>query len=518
LSPVDSFGDRYKHKIKTPEEVAQIVGERPRRRKVIMCHGVFDVVHPGHLRHLLYAKSKADVLIASLTADRHIAKGHYRPHVPQELRAINLAAFEIVDYVIVDPEPTPLKNLLLIKPDIFAKGYEYQATGMPKRTQEEFDLVSSYGGELIFTPGDYVFSSSQLIEAAPPSLRIEKLMTLMDGAGLSFDKLRAVLDALGKRRVHVVGDTIVDTFTYTSMIGGQTKTPTISVLFEKQTDYIGGAGVVAEHLRAAGADVVFSTVLGDDRLRDFVLEGLARRGVECRPVIDRTRPTTNKNAIISGGYRLLKVDTLDNRSISDDIVQKLTRAMSDEPADAMVFSDFRHGIFNRRTIPNLIGGVPGRMYKVADSQVASRWGNITEFQGFDLITPNEREARFALGDQDSGIRPLAARLYDAAKCKTLILKLGDKGVLTCRHGDHEALDSFFVVDSFVDRLVDGVGAGDALLAYATLSMLASGSELISTVIGIMAAACECERDGNVPITVEDVHRKLDAVERETKFD
>ena len=123
---MESLGSHFKHKIKSAAEIAAIIGAPPRRRKVIMCHGVFDVVHPGHLRHLLYAKSKADILIASLTADHHIAKGRYRPHVPQDLRAINLAAFEIVDYVIIDPEPTPLKNLALIKPDIFAKGYEYQ--------------------------------------------------------------------------------------------------------------------------------------------------------------------------------------------------------------------------------------------------------------------------------------------------------------------------------------------------------------------------------------------------------
>lgn len=322
---MELFGSRYRHKIKTAAEIAGLIGDPPRKRKVIMCHGVFDVVHPGHLRHLLYAKSKADILIASLTADHHISKGHYRPHVPQDLRAINLAAFEIVDYVVIDPDPVPLKNLALIKPDFFAKGYEYQASGLPPKTQEELEVVRGYGGEIMFTPGDYVFSSSQLIEAAPPSLRIEKLMMLMETAGLTFDKLRRVLDTLGGRRVHVVGDTIVDTFTYAAMIGGQTKTPTISVLFEKRVDYIGGAGVVAEHLRAAGADVSFSTVLGEDPLKDFVLDGLGKTGVECKPIIDKTRPTTNKNAIIAGGYRLLKLDTLDNRSISDEIVLNLSR-------------------------------------------------------------------------------------------------------------------------------------------------------------------------------------------------
>jgi bifunctional ADP-heptose synthase (sugar kinase/adenylyltransferase) len=514
---MESLDSRYRHKIKTPQEVTRLVGERPRRRKVIMCHGVFDVVHPGHLRHLLYARSKADMLIASLTADVHIAKGQYRPHVPQELRAVNLAAFEFVDYVIIDNEATPLKNLALIKPDFFAKGYEYQASGLPPKTQEELDVIHAYGGEIIFTPGDHVFSSSQLIELAPPSLRVEKLIALMDRAGIDFGAIRQALDRLEGRRVHVVGDTIVDSLTHTSMIGGQSKTPTISVRFEKRVDYIGGAGIVAQHLRAAGAEVAFSTVIGDDGFKDFVLDGLAGAGIDCRAIVDRTRPTTNKNAIVAGGYRLLKVDTLDNQPISEDIIASLTGTLSDVKAEAVVFSDFRHGIFNRRTIPPLIAAIPAAAYKVADSQVASRWGNITDFRDFDLITPNEREARFALGDQDCGIRPLAASLYDAARCKTLILKLGDKGVLTCRHGEHQALDSFFVVDSFVDQLVDGVGAGDALLAYATLGMLTTGSDVIATILGVMAAACECERDGNVPVAVEDVHRMLDSVERKAEY-
>jgi rfaE bifunctional protein kinase chain/domain len=508
---------KYGHKVKTAEELKQALGPRPRKRKVIMCHGVFDVVHPGHVRHLLYAKSKADVLVASITADMHISKGEYRPHVPQDLRALNLAAFEMVDYVIIDKNPTPIANLALLQPDFFAKGYEYTSNGLPPKTQEELTVLKGYGGEIIFTPGDIVYSSTRLIDLAPPSIRHEKLLTFMDSEKLTFDALRAALDQLGKYRVHIVGDTIVDSYTQCAMLGGQTKTPTMSVLYEKREDYIGGAAVVAEHLRAAGATVIFSTVLGNDAFKDFVLEGLKRSGVDCRAIIDGTRPTTNKNAIVTGGYRLLKIDTLDNRSISDDIVDKLMGAIRDVPCDAVVFSDFRHGIFNRRTIPRLVKALPPKVFKVADSQVASRWGNITDFKDFDLITPNEREARFALGDQDSGIRPLASSLYDAARCKTLILKLGERGVLTCRSADHESLDSFIVVDSFVDRVVDAVGAGDALLAYSTLAKLATGSDAIATILGSIAAACECEVDGNIPVTPADVRHKIDAVEQHASY-
>lgn len=514
-----SLIDRYRHKIKTAEELRRIVGDRPRKQKVIMCHGVFDVVHPGHMRHLVYAKSKADILIASLTADKHITKGLYRPHVPQDLRAINLAAFEMVDYVLIDERDKPLENIRLIQPDYFAKGFEYGGLGndITQKTAEELEVVKSYGGELIFTPGDVVYSSSALIKEAAPDVRHANLQILMERNNLDFDGLRRVLDQMHGRRVHVLGDTIVDSYTYCAMIGGQTKTPTLSVAFERKVDYVGGAGVVAKHLLAAGANVTFSTVLGDDPLKDFVVEDLTRAGVDLRAVVDKTRPTVNKNAIIVGGYRLLKVDTLDNRSISDEILSGLQANISGEKVEAVVYSDFRHGIFNRRTIPKLIEAIPPGAYRVADSQVASRWGNITEFKDFDLITPNEREARFALGDQDSGVRPLASLLYDAARCKLLILKLGERGVLACRDDEHYSLDSYFVVNSFVDRVVDAVGAGDAMLAYATLSKLASGNDAAATIIGNMAASCECEVDGNIPVTLQQVRAKIDTIERQMTF-
>jgi rfaE bifunctional protein kinase chain/domain len=512
------FAERYKHKIKTAEEIAEVIGPRPRKKKVIMCHGVFDVVHPGHLRHLMFAKSKADILIASLTSDQHIAKGIYRPHVPEQLRAMNLAAFEIVDFVVIDPNSKPLENLLTIKPDLFAKGYEYTASGLPQKTQEEVETVQSFGGEVIFTPGDIVYSSSKLIELEAPRIPMEKLLMLMQQEQFGFDDMTRALKSMAGQKVHVVGDTIVDSYTETSMIGGQTKTPTISVLYQGRRDYVGGAAIVAKHLAAAGADVTFSTVLGDDGYKDFVLADLKEAGIKLKPIIDPTRPTTNKNAVVAGGYRLLKIDTLDNSSVSDEIAGKLARQIRSTTEGAVVFSDFRHGIFNRRTIPSLVAAIRPGIFKVADSQVASRWGNITEFKGFDLITPNEREARFSIADQDSGIRPLASQIYDAAECGTLILKLGDRGVLTCRNSDHHLLDSFFVVDSFVDHLEDAVGAGDALLAYATLAMMTTGSAPIATVLGSFAAAVECEQDGNVPVTPADVLKKINAIQRRANFE
>tara|TARA_Y100000590_G_C15719321_1_gene1012981 strand:+ start:1106 stop:2665 length:1560 start_codon:yes stop_codon:yes gene_type:complete len=505
------FFEKYKHKVKTRKEIIKIIGRRPRKKNVILCHGVFDVVHPGHIRHLVYAKTKADILVVSITTDKHIKKGTYRPHIPEDLRALNLAAFEMVDYVLIDTEAKPLKNLKLIQPDFFAKGFEYTSSGLPEATKEESEIVSSYGGEMIYTPGDVIYSSSKFLNFHLPKVNIEKLLLLMKYNKVKFEDLRETLKNFKKYQVHVVGDTIVDTYTRTNFIGGQTKTPTLSVLKQGKDNFIGGAGIVAQHLRAAGAKVTFSTVLGNDRLKDFVIKELDLTGVKKKIIIDSTRPTINKNAITAGNYRLIKVDTLDNRPISEEILKKLVNSVKSSNSDAIIFSDFRHGIFNQMSIPRLIKAIQKKTLRVADSQVASRWGNITDFKKFDLISPNEREARFALADQDSTVGRLASLLHKNAKFKNLILKLGDRGIF-CRT-DANVKSSYFSVDSFATNVVDPVGAGDALLAYSTLGILSTGSLVVSSILGSLAAACECELDGNVPIQIQNVLSKINTIEQ-----
>jgi rfaE bifunctional protein kinase chain/domain len=507
----------YTSKIKTLEELAVAIGPRPRQKSVIMCHGVFDIVHPGHLRHLMYAKEKADLLIASLTADEYITKGDARPYVPQDLRAANLAALEMVDFVIIDPNPTPIRHMQDLQPDYFAKGYEYFSNGIPPRTQEEMDTLEQYGGEMVFTPGDIVYSSSALIDAHPPQLGVEKLVALMESEGIDFPGLRATLRGLSGIRVHVVGDTIVDSYSYCSLLGATTKSPTFSVKHDFTERFAGGAAVVAKHMKAVGAEVTFSTVLGDDELRGFVLDDLARAGVNCLPFVDHTRPTTHKERFITDGYKMLQVDRVDNRTISEKAIDALRAGIHETRADVVVFSDFRHGIFNRQTIGQLKEAIPGGALKVADSQVSNRWGNILEFTDFDLLTPNEREARFALGDQDSVVRPLASRLLREAACRYLILKLGERGLIGCRSPGPMPRE-FFTVETFVDRLIDPIGAGDALLAYASLVLVATNNLVSAAILGSFGAAAACERQGNMPVSPEDLADKIDALERRVRYE
>src|SRR4029077_11560485 len=239
------LGGDYRRKIKTVDEISAAIGPRPRKSSVVMCHGVFDLVHPGHIRHLVYAKEKADILVASLTADEHISKASYRPFVPQDLRALNLAALEMGDYVILDPNPTPLENISRLQPDYFAKGYEYIDGGLNPKTQQELETLQQFGGEILFSPGDIVYSSSHLIETGPPDIAIEKLLALMEAEGLDFAKLREIVERFDGIPVHVVGDTIVDSLTYTTMIGGMTKTQKPRGRFDSRGVFVGGDAIVA---------------------------------------------------------------------------------------------------------------------------------------------------------------------------------------------------------------------------------------------------------------------------------
>lgn len=497
--------DRYGFKIVTIGELVASKSEGILENKSIaMCHGVFDIVHPGHVRHLAYAREKADVLVVSVTSDKHITKGQYRPHVPARLRALNLAAFDAVDFVVIDTNPNCLENLEVLKPDIFAKGFEYSEP-LPKATQQERAVIESYGGRMLFTPGDVVYSSSQLLRFDAPELCLEKMELALAEVGSTVDDLYKALACSRSPEFHVVGDAIVDSYSRTTLIGGQTKTPTFSVKLDSRDDYVGGAGVVCKHLKAAGANVRFTTLLGEDSLGSMVLADLAAQGINVDPVVDPMRPTTNKNAFIADGYRLLKVDVVDNRPIVGAVLEGFCDSIRSSSAEAVIFSDFRHGIFAKNSVSDLVGSIPEGAVKIADSQVASRWGNITDFKGFDLVTPNEREARFSLADQDSSVGVLAEKIRTACDAKFVALKLGSRGMIGL------GAQSYFSLDSFCDAPVDPVGAGDAFLAHCSASLTRGYSFEIASIIGSLAAACACQFDGNKAVTRDQIQEALDSI-------
>lgn len=130
--------------------------------KVVFTNGVFDLLHPGHVRYLEAARALGDALVVGINSDRSAAglgKGPGRPVVPADARAQVVAGLEAVDRVTLFEESTPRELIALLRPDVLAKGADYT-----RDTIVGADLVESYGGEvrtIELVPG---FSTTALVE------------------------------------------------------------------------------------------------------------------------------------------------------------------------------------------------------------------------------------------------------------------------------------------------------------------------------------------------------------------
>ena len=118
-------------------------------RTVVHCHGCFDIVHPGHIQHLQFARSLGDVLVVSVSGDSHVNKGVHRPLIPDDLRASSVAALECVDWVYVDQDPTAVALLEALRPDVYVKGREYEKNLDPRFLAER-EAVTRHGGRVVF--------------------------------------------------------------------------------------------------------------------------------------------------------------------------------------------------------------------------------------------------------------------------------------------------------------------------------------------------------------------------------
>ena len=494
----------FANKIKKFIQICEISKLLKKKKKIVMCHGTFDLVHPGHIRHLIYAKNKADILIVSITSDKHVIKKKDGTYIPENLRAENLAALEFVDYVFIDYNYTPINSIKEIKPDFFIKGYEYSGKkNVNPKTFEEKTIVEKYGGKIIFSPGEIIYSSTILQEENKPDLKVEKIISLLRNEKLSINSIKKLIEKKNNIKVHIIGDLIIDKYNFCNLIGQSTKTPTFSVRPIKSNLYVGGAGIVAKHFKSLGADVTLTTIAGKDELKKFAENDLKKFGVKLNLITHQNKPTTLKERFWSDNYKLLQVDYLDNSIIDDLYIEKIKKIIGTVKTDLIVFNDFRHGLFNNYTAKIFSQAIKKKVTKVADSQVSSRWGNILDFQKFDIVFPNEAEARFSLADQDSGIRYIGTKILKLSKSKNVVLKLGDKGSMVFHDSGIKPKD-FFPIDSFVANKVDTIGAGDAYLAATSYYYTLTKNITLSSIIGNFAATVASEREGNIPIKKKEI--------------
>src|SRR3954454_6172878 len=252
-------------------------------RTVVHCHGCFDIVHPGHIQHLQFARSMGDVLVVSVSGDAHVNKGADRPLIPDDLRAASVAALECVDWVYVNEDPTAVGLLDALRPDVYVKGREYEKNLDPRFLAER-DVVLRHGGRVVFSSGEVVYSSTALIGAMGRSdlFDDEKIARLRQRYDLTTPRLEGLLRRARGKRIVVVGDYILDRYHFCDATGVAGEGPMLSLKALQDKDFDGGAGVIALHLAALGAESTLITTLADDDLSHQVEMRLAAGGVDVR--------------------------------------------------------------------------------------------------------------------------------------------------------------------------------------------------------------------------------------------
>lgn len=154
--------------IKTLKEMTELMQlRRNYSASYVLCHGVFDIVHIGHIKHLEWAKKQGDILMASITPDHQVNKGPGRPRFKQERRAQVIDALNCVDYTIVGEDLTAEKVIAELQPNFYVKGHDIKETPTAA-FYVEAEAVDKYGGKVLFSPPDPMFHSTEIIKFMKP--------------------------------------------------------------------------------------------------------------------------------------------------------------------------------------------------------------------------------------------------------------------------------------------------------------------------------------------------------------
>jgi len=476
--------------------------------RTVFVSGNFNILHPGHLRLLRFARECGNHLIVGVQSDRLAGEG---AHVPEQLRYESVQSNAWVDEVILIDEQL-VDVLRRIKPDIIVKGKEHENS-----FNVELIALNEYGGQLLFNSGESTFSSLDLIrkefrEFEPGSIHLPR--EFMARHSISSGKLIKLIDNFSKLKICVVGDLIVDEYITCQPLGMSQEDPTIVVTPIDSMQFIGGAGIVAAHAAGMGANARFVSVTGADAARGYALSRLQEAGVHTTLLVDESRPTTLKQRYRSNGKSLLRVSHLHQSAISKSLQNKMLESLEDamDGVDVLVFSDFNYGCLPQSMVDQVILMARSRRITLAaDSQSSSQVGDVSRFRGMDLLTPTEREARISLRNHEDGLVIISQQLRRQADAHNLLLKLGEEGLFIHNgdSSDHEWQTDR--LDPLNAAPKDVSGAGDSLLIASAMTLASGGDLWDAACIGSLAAAVQVGRVGNTPIHRGELLKEIDAI-------
>jgi rfaE bifunctional protein kinase chain/domain/rfaE bifunctional protein nucleotidyltransferase chain/domain len=461
---------RTNDKILPLEELAAVLAKLKAQRKVVVqCHGVFDLMHVGHIRHFEQAKKLGDVLVVTVTPDQYVNKGPNRPVFTDAHRAWAIAALGCVDYVAVNLWPTAIDTIKLLQPSIFVKGSEYRDASKDRtgNISLEEQSVRDAGGRIEFTD-DIVFSSSSLINRHFGTFpeKTERFLTAFS-AKRGPDEILHYLDSARQLKVLVLGETIIDEYRYCETLGKAGKEPILVARHISSERFPGGILAVANHVSAICDRVTMLSCLGETDSQEEFVRKHTQAKIEKIFLTVPGVPTMVKTRFLESYpfQKLFEVYTMGDTEQQSGQSAALGRMLSEIlfDYDAVIVADYGHGM-----ITSEVAEVLSRNAKFLAINTQVNAGNhgfntVSKYRRADYVCVSERELRLEARSPHRDLREIVHEVSGQLGAERLMITRGEQGCLC-----YSRSEGFHEIPAFTGHVVDRVGAGDAVLAITAL--------------------------------------------------
>ncbi len=471
-----------------------------RGKTVALCHGVFDLIHPGHIIHLQQAKGMADILVVSITASRYVRKGPGRPYFDDEMRMKVLAALSCVDYVMLSEGYTVDDIIECVEPDIYVKGEEYAKAedDITGKITEEKELVEKHGGRISFTTGA-VFSSTRLINTAMSGLSNEVRQYMEDfKARHTMDEIRTYADKISGLKVLVIGDVIIDKYTYCNVQGMMSKDMGYSARLSHSEEYFGGAVAIARHLSTFSENVTLMSIIGDEEdIRLHLFDELGDN-IQLKLMYSSVFPTIVKHRYLTRNEKreeYKKIFAINNipekvsfeeglyRNYKERLEEKIT------DYDVVFLCDFGHGLIDREIIDIVEQKAKFLALNCQTNSTNKGLNIITKYSRADVFTLDQQELKLAFPeyamDEEQGLKELSGHLRGNGW-----LTRGSRGAYGIDGNEIQNCPAFTL------NVKDTIGAGDSFFAVAGIFVAVGAPVEIGTFAGNIGGALGANIVGN----------------------
>jgi cytidyltransferase-like protein len=481
-------------------------------KKVVLSHGIFDLIHNGHISHLKKARLEGDALIVTLTGDEYVnLAGH--PVFSEELRAETLAALECVDYIAINYSATAAEAIEAIQPYSFVKGGEYKSVfdDANSDTFKEKLALEAYGGLLKFTSNSS-FDSPHLLREyfGIFSSEVKEFLSQYRKAN-SYINITNKLQEFKDLKVLVVGDAIVDEYHYVDPLGQSGKGFHLSVKYDSVERFAGGSLAVANHISGFAKDVTLVAGLGkNDGYEDFVHSKLSDRVNPKFFLTDQSSTMVKRRYVDFDMNKLFEVYFCDKGHLPGDFNKQVCPWLEQNVGeyDLVVVPDFGNGFLTQEMVKVLCDKA---RFLAVNTQLNS--GNrgyhvINRYSRADFVSLNEPEIRLATHNRRDPLEPIMKKVARNLQARWVAVTRGTEGAIILE----SAGDKFFSVPSLSMKMVDRVGAGDTFLSLASLCLGGGLPAETAVFVGSASAALSvgtvCNREPVDPANLYDYLTRL----------